>query len=90
VTPRQVEGFNQRKLGGTDTPAVAIRTYDLPIAKPKAATQTGKLSGIEAAMKRIPAAQRHQFALFVHKHLASGMTVQQMAKQFWVNRWPSP
>ena len=82
VTPRQVEGFNQRKLGGTDTPAVAIRTYDLPIAKPKAATQTGKLSGIEAAMKRIPAAQRHQFALFVHKHLASGMTVQQMAKQF--------
>ena len=82
VARRQVKGFKQRKLGGSDTPAAEIKTYDLPMAKPKTAAPAGKLAGIDEVMQLIPASQRHPFALFVHKNHASGMTAQQMAEQF--------
>jgi hypothetical protein len=69
-----------KPLNGVNTPAVNIPTYDLPLAKPKVVSH--KLEGIEKAMKMIPVSGRREFAMFVHKHQASGQTAKELAVQF--------
>ena len=69
-------------LKGVNTPAATIKTYDLPLPKPKEATTSGKLAGIEKAMKMVPVASRREFAMFVHKHRDSGQTAEQLLAQF--------
>lgn len=77
-----------KPLNGVNTPAVNIPTYDLPLAKPKVVSH--KLEGIEKAMKMIPVSGRREFAMFVHKHQASGQTAKELAVQFLASSATSP
>lgn len=73
---------NEKRLEGADTPAATIKRYDLPLPKPREATMRRKLTGIEKAMKMVPVASRHEFAMFVHKHHESGYTAEQLLAQY--------
>ncbi|UER85765.1 HNH endonuclease [Enterobacter cloacae] len=73
---------NEKRLEGADTSAATIKRYDLPLPKPKEATIRRKLTGIEKAMKMVPVASRHEFAMFVHKHHESGYTAEQLLAQY--------
>jgi len=65
---------SEKPLKGVNTPASAIKTYDLPLPKPKKVTISGKLPGIKKAMKMVPVTSHREFAIFVHKHRESGYT----------------
>ena len=69
-------------MKGVNTPAITIKSYDLPLPKPKASTTKGKLKGIEKAMKMVPISSRREFAMFVHKHRESGHTAEQLLAQY--------
>lgn len=71
---------NANPLKGVNTPVVNIQMYDLPLTKPKVAS--GKLEGIDQFMEMIPVSDRREFAMFVHKHQASGQMAEQLAAQF--------
>lgn len=73
---------SEKPLNGVNTPAVTIKTYDLPLPKPKASTTNGKFTGIEKAMKMVPISSRREFAMFVHKHRESGYTAEQLLAQY--------
>lgn len=73
---------SEKPLKGVNTPAVTIKTYDLPLPKPKASTTNGKFTGIEKAMKMVPISSRREFAMFVHKHRESGYTAEQLLAQY--------
>lgn len=73
---------SEKPLKGVNTPASAIKTYDLPLPKPKEVTISGKLPGIKKAMKMVPVTSHREFAIFVHKHCESGYTAEQLLAQY--------
>ncbi|MBF9773382.1 HNH endonuclease signature motif containing protein [Enterobacter asburiae] len=73
---------SEKPLKGVNTPAITIKSYGLPLPKPKASTTKGKLKGIEKAMKMVPISSRREFAMFVHKHRESGHTAEQLLAQY--------
>lgn len=81
---------SEKPLMGVNTPAAIIKTYDLPLPKPKGATISGKLTGIEKAMKKVPVASRREFAMFVHKHRESGLTAEHLLAQYFAAAITAP